>query len=164
MTRRDPTTYDTELILTRAVTITGTRSTGHRGPEEYAALFAGYLRPFADSAHFHIGGAKGIDSLTLLWIADNTAADITVVVPGTVDQQPAEARQAIARVRDRIREIVELRAPELGSPAYHARNRWMVDRSSMTIGFPKGEDPASGTWQTLNYTADQGKPRLIVPV
>ncbi|MEV5337509.1 hypothetical protein AB0K93_03360 [Streptomyces sp. NPDC052676] len=158
------TTYDTELILTRAVTITGTRSTGHRSLAEYATLFAGYLRPFADNAHFHIGGARGIDSLTLLWIADNTAADITVVVPGTVDQQPAEAQQAIARVRDRIKEIVELQAPELGPPAYHARNRWMVDRSSMTIGFPKGGDSASGTWQTLNYTADQGKPRLIVPV
>ncbi|MFD7457431.1 DNA-processing protein DprA [Streptomyces sp. NPDC059868] len=150
--------------MSRAVTITGTRSTGHQSLEEYAALFADYLRPFADGAHFYIGGAKGIDSLALLWAADNTTADITVVTPGTVDQQPAEARQAIARVRDRINEIVELKARELGSPAYHARNRWMVDHSSMTIGFPKGDEPASGTWQTLNYTADQGKPRLIVPV
>ncbi|GEC08540.1 hypothetical protein SSP24_61950 [Streptomyces spinoverrucosus] len=60
--------------------------------------------------------------------------------------------------------LLELGAAELETPAYHAPNRWMVDRSSMTIGFPRGDDPSSGTWQTLNYTADQGKPRLIVPV
>ncbi|MFE7277478.1 hypothetical protein [Streptomyces sp. NPDC057623] len=157
------TTYDTELIM-RAVAITGTRSTGHRSLDEYARLFADYLGPFAQDAHFYIGGAKGIDSLSLLWLAGNTAADITVVTPGTVDQQPAEARQAIARTRERIKEVVELSAPELKTPAYHARNRWIVDRSHMTIGFPHGDDPSSGTWQTLNYTADQGKPRLIVPV
>ncbi|WP_175408081.1 hypothetical protein [Streptomyces sp. TRM64462] len=158
------TTYDRESILIRAVTITGTRSTGHRSLDAYAALFADYLGAFAEGAHFYIGGAKGIDSLSLLWLAGNTHADLTVVVPGTVGEQPAEARQAITRVRGRVKEVVELGATELGSPAYHARNRWMVDRSSMTIGFPKGDEPASGTWQTLNYTAEQGKPRLIVPV
>ncbi|MER6531424.1 hypothetical protein [Streptomyces sp. NPDC001508] len=159
------TTYDTEMILIRTVTITGTRSTNHRVLAEYANLFATYLGPFSPDAHFYIGGAKGIDSLALLWLAGNTTADLTVVVPGTVEQQPAEARQAIVRVRDRIREIIELRAPELRSPAYHARNRWMVDHSSMTIGFPKSDAlPTSGTWQTLNYTRHQGKPHLIVPV
>ncbi|MFD0436988.1 LOG family protein [Streptomyces chartreusis] len=148
----------------RSVAITGTRKTGHRSLDEYATIFGEYLRPFADGAHFYIGGAKGIDSLSLLWLAGNTSADLTVVVPGTVDQQPAEARQAIARVRDRIKDVVELRAPELKSAAYHARNRWMVDRAAMTVGFPHHAEPHSGTWQTINYTAEQGKPRLIVPV
>ncbi|MEU6990432.1 hypothetical protein ABZ953_07180 [Streptomyces sp. NPDC046465] len=147
----------------RLVAITGTRSTGHRSLDEYARIFTEYLGPFADS-HFYIGGAKGIDSHSLVWLAGHTAARITIVVPGTIDQQPAEARQAIARTRDRINEIVELKAPELRSPAYHARNRWMVDRSGMTIGFPRHGEPQSGTWQTLNYTADRGKARLIVPV
>lgn len=156
------TPYDTELIM-RTVAITGTRATGHRQLTEYAGLFEQYLRPFADG-HFYIGGAKGIDSLTLMWLAGNTSAELTVVVPGTVDQQPAEARQAITRSRDRIKEIVELGAVELRSPAYHARNRWMVDRSGMTIGFPHNTERSSGTWQTLNYAAEQGKPRLIVPV
>ncbi|MEU0247029.1 hypothetical protein ABZ192_22410 [Streptomyces sp. NPDC006235] len=157
------TTYDTELIM-RTVAITGTRNTGHRSLDEYDTLFRDYLGPFSRNAHFYIGGAKGIDSLSLLWLAGNTGADLTVVVPGVLDQQPPEARQAIVRVRDRVKEIVELRAPELKTPAFHARNRWMVDRSGMTAGFPHHAEPASGTWQTLNYTADQGKPRLIVPV
>ncbi|MBC2903128.1 hypothetical protein [Streptomyces cupreus] len=158
------TTYDTEWILTRTVTITGTRSTGHKSLSQYADTFAAYLGPFAPGAHFYIGGAKGIDSLALLWLAGNTDADLTIVVPGTVDQQPAEARQAIARVRDHIKEIVELGADDLNSAAYHARNRWMVDRTTMTIGFPLAGQLRSGTWQTLNYTRDRGKPHLIVPV
>ncbi|WP_030680181.1 DNA-processing protein DprA [Streptomyces sp. NRRL B-1347] len=149
----------------RGVAVTGTRNTGHRSLAEYADLFRDYLGPFASpGAHFYIGGAKGVDSMSLIWLAGNTSAAITVVVPGRVDQQPAEARQAIARARDRIREIVELRASELKAPAYHARNRWMVDRASMTIGYPHHAEESSGTWQTLDYTRDQGKPRLIVPV
>ncbi|MDQ1024790.1 putative Rossmann fold nucleotide-binding protein DprA/Smf involved in DNA uptake [Streptomyces umbrinus] len=148
------------------VAITGTRSTGHRELAWYTELFAQFLGAFAgNQAHFHIGGAKGIDSLSLLWLAENSKARVTIVAPGTVAQQPAEARQAIQCCRERIAEIVELGAAELGTPAYHARNRWMVDRSDMVIGFPlDGPEGTSGTWQTLNYSAQQGKPRLIVPV
>ncbi len=147
----------------RTVAVTGTRNTGHRSPAEYADLFADYLGPFAD-AHFYIGGAKGIDSLALLWLAGNTQAAITIVVPGRVDQQPAEARQAITRSRDRIKGIIELKAVELRSLAYHERNRYMVDRASMVVGFPHRDEAESGTWQTLNYCAQLGRPRLIVPI
>ncbi|MGW5928098.1 hypothetical protein ACWF2L_17880 [Streptomyces anulatus] len=157
------TTYDTELIM-RAVAITGTRMTRHRPIKEYAGVFEQYLGPFATKARFYIGGAKGIDTLALLWIVEHTTASITIVVPGTLDQQPAEARQAVARTSDRITEVVELGATELRAPAYHARNRWMVDHSSMTIGFPHVSEPSTGTWQTITYTAEQEKPRLIVPV
>ncbi|MFG1949279.1 hypothetical protein [Nonomuraea sp. NPDC048826] len=149
-----------------AAAITGTRSTGHRELSWYADMFATYLAPFAvHDARFYIGGATGIDSLSLLWLAGNSEAQITVVVPCTVHDQPAEARQAIAQCRDRIAEIVELGAGQLKTPAYHARNRWMVDHASMVIGFPLEKGAAtSGTWQTLEYGASQGKPRLIVPV
>ncbi|MGW1950808.1 hypothetical protein ACWCRC_41930, partial [Streptomyces sp. NPDC001940] len=48
------------------LTITGTRSTDHHELTWYADLFARYLGAFADDeSHFYIGGAKGIDSLTL---------------------------------------------------------------------------------------------------
>ncbi|MFF2535485.1 hypothetical protein [Streptomyces cyaneofuscatus] len=148
----------------RAVAITGTRKTGHKSLTEYANLFEQYLGPFAPAAHFYIGGAVGIDSLALLWLADQTPASITIVAPGTMSQQPAEAQEAVARTKGRITEIVELAAAELRSSAYHARNRWMVDRASMTIGFPHTTEPSTGTWQTINYTTEKGKPRLIVPV
>ncbi|MFE3736805.1 hypothetical protein [Streptomyces sp. NPDC059134] len=160
---RDMTTYDTKSIM--RVAITGTRSTGHRSLTEYAGIFARYLSPFAPAtSHFFIGGAKGIDSLSLVWLAGNTRAALTVVVPGILDQQPAEARQAVMRTRNRITDIVELGAAEVRTSAYFARNQWMVDHADMTIGFPLEGAPPSGTWQTLDYTADQGKPRLIVPV
>ncbi|MCT6775357.1 hypothetical protein LXH09_01710 [Streptomyces sp. CS7] len=148
----------------RTVTITGTRRTGHKTTAEYADLFELYLGPFAQGAHFYIGGAAGIDSLALLWLADRTAAAITIVAPSTMGRQPVEAQEAVARSRGRIKEVVELGAAELSAPAYHARNRWMVDRTSMTIGFPHATEPSTGTWQTIEYTAEQRKPRLIVPV
>ncbi|MEV6836753.1 hypothetical protein AB0N17_19975 [Streptomyces sp. NPDC051133] len=149
-----------------AAAITGTRETGHRELTWFGDLFGTYLAPWArDDAHFFIGGAKGIDSLTLLWLAGHSKSRITVVVPGTVAQQPAEARQAIERCRDRLAEVVELGAAELRTPAYHARNRYMVDRAQMVLGFPReGPEGTSGTWQTINYAASRGKPRLIVPV
>ncbi|MFF3190573.1 hypothetical protein [Streptomyces misionensis] len=149
-----------------AVAITGTRQTGHRELGWYVDLFGRYLAPWATpDTRWYVGGARGIDSLSLLWLAGNSRSRITVVVPGTVAQQPAEARQAIERCRDRIEEIVELGATELRAPAFHARNRWMVDRAQMVIGFPlAGPEGASGTWQSINYAASQGKSRLIVPV
>lgn len=75
------------------------------------------------------------------------------------------ARPSHARTRRGLGEIVELR--QVGHPsaeAYHYRNRWMVDRGQLVIAFPRGEDQTSGTWYTVNYAAEQGKPRLIVPV
>jgi len=151
----------------RTVTITGTRTTGEVSDAELAELFDAYLRPFAtDEVRFYIGGAAGIDTATLGWLAEHTSARLTVVVPCTVADQPTTAAEAIARWKHqgRLDEVVELRAPELGTAAYHARNRWMVDRSEFVIGFPRGTDPASGTWYTLTYAADQGKPRLVVPL
>ncbi|WP_411091376.1 hypothetical protein [Streptomyces sp. 049-1] len=149
-----------------AAAITGTRQTGHRELGWFGDLFARYLGPWATpDTRFYIGGARGIDSLSLLWLAGNSTSRLTIVVPGTFAQQPAEARQAIERCRDRIEDLVELGAAELRTPAYHARNRYMVDRADMVCGFPLGDaDGTSGTWQTINYGAGQGKPRLIVPV
>jgi hypothetical protein len=130
-------------------------------------LFGNYLRPFADSdAHFYLGGAAGIDTVALGWLAEHTQASLTVVVPCTVADQPAAASDAIRRwkLKGRLAAVVELRADKLGTSAYHARNRWMVDRSGFVIGFPRGTEPTSGTWYTVNYAAEQGKPRLVVPV
>ncbi|MER5549831.1 hypothetical protein ABT072_47435 [Streptomyces sp. NPDC002589] len=97
-------------------------------------------------AQFYIGGLVDIDSLSLLCLAGNSQARITVAAPGTVAQQPAEARQAIERCRDRIAEIIELGDGELCTPAYHVRNRYMADRTQMVIGFPlEGPGGTSGT-------------------
>jgi predicted Rossmann fold nucleotide-binding protein DprA/Smf involved in DNA uptake len=151
-----------------AITITGTRATRHREPAEYHAMFAEYLAPFADDrTRFFVGGASGIDSLALQWLTDETASKITVAVPGAVSGQPVNARRAIATACQRggRTEVVELRHERHPSAeAYHFRSRWMVDRSEFVIAFPHGDDRTRGTWYTADYAAEQGKPRLIVPV
>lgn len=155
-----------EAGMPRAVTITGTRSTGHRPLTDYRMMFEEYVAPFARAGvRFYLGGAKGIDSLALLWLANESQAALTVVVPAKVADQPADARNAIATTRDagRLDEVVELEG-ELRTPGYHARNRWMVDRSGLVIGFPREDASQSGTVYTLDYGASQGKPRLVVPV
>jgi hypothetical protein len=148
------------------ITITGTRATeGHDGPY-YGRLFDLYLAPFVKAGHgFLVGGAIGVDTLALTWLASHRAP-VTVVVPGTVAEQPDAAQDAVRQAqREGLVGVVELRHP--GFPqaeAYHARNRWMVYRSQFTIGFPRTGEDGSGTWYTLDYAAGKGLPRLIVPV
>ncbi len=153
--------------VARSVTITGTRSISHIPAVSLAGAFGEYLQPFAvPDAHFYLGGAAGIDTAALEWMAEHTPVVLTVVVPCTVADQPASAGEAIMRWSrcGRLAEIVELGAPELGTPAYHARNRWMVDRSGLVIGFPRGSELTSGTWYTMNYAAEQSTPHLVVPI
>lgn len=156
-----------QASMARSVTISGTRSIGDVAVVSLAEAFNAYLQPFATpDTHFHLGGATGIDTAALDWLAEHTQAVLTVAVPCTVTDQPVGASEAIMRWRrrGRLAKIVELEAPKLSTPAYHARNRWMVDRSDFVIGFPRGTEPTSGTWYTVNYAAEQGKPRLVVPV
>ena len=153
--------------MARSVTITGTRSIDVEAAPRLTGLFDDYLRPFADpDVRFYLGGAAGVDTAALDWLAERTQAILTVVVPCTVADQPAPAADAIARwnLQGRLAEVIELGAGKLSTSAYHARNRWMVDRSGFVIGFPRGTDPTSGTWYTVNYAAAQSKPRLLIPV
>lgn len=149
------------------ITITGTRAVEHQDPAHLVELFATYLGPFAQAGRrFFLGGARGIDTLALTWLAQHTDSQLTVVVPRRLSDQPEAAQTATAAAQrvGRVEEVVELAAVELSADAYHARNRWMVDRSDFVIGFPHGDDQRSGTWYTLRYAAGQDKPRLIVPV
>lgn len=153
--------------MVRQVTVTGIRSIPAESEAGLPTMFSGYLQPFAGpDTHFYIGGALGVDSLALDWLADHSPASLTVVVPCTVTDQPAAAAASIRRWQHagRLAQIVELEADRLDTAAYHARNRWMVDRSGFVIGFPLADQPGGGTWYTLNYAAEQRKPRLVVPV
>lgn len=154
--------------MERSVAITGTRSIGDAPVDELAEAFQAYLRPFADAgARFHVGGASGVDTAALQWLAKNSEAALTVVVPCRLVDQPIGSAEVIDRLRgeERLADVVELGATLLGKAAYHARNRWMVDHSGLVIGFPRGDESAGGgTWYTLNYAAEQGKARLVVPL
>ncbi len=148
------------------ITITGTRDIDDAGAEHYQELFDRFLAPFATGGNqFFVGGAVGIDTHALGWLTVHRLP-VTVVVPATVDDQPDPAAGLIRKVqRDALGAVVELAHPAFPeAEAYHARNRWMVDRSQFTIGFPRQGQESSGTWYTLDYTAAKGLPRLIVPV
>jgi hypothetical protein len=151
-----------------SVTISGTRATSHHPDNWFTALFARYVEPFIGSnAHVYVGGAPGIDTLALRWLTVRACAQITVVVPARLADQPREARDAVASaLRDeRVTNLVELRHPRFPAvEAYHARNRWMVDRSELLIAFPLADSGASGTGQTIEYAASKRLPRLVVPV
>jgi hypothetical protein len=152
----------------RSVAITGTRSIGDAPVDELAEAFEAYLRPFSGAgAHFYVGGASGVDTAALQWLATHSDAPLTVVVPCRIVDQPAASVAIIDRLRgeERLSDVVELGATLLGKAAYHARNRWMVDHAGLVIGFPRGDESAGGgTWYTLNYAAEQGKARLVVPL
>lgn len=154
--------------MERHVAITGTRSIGDAPDGQLTAAFEAYLRPFADSgAHFYVGGASGVDTAALQWLAKNTEAAVTVVVPCRIVDQPPASADVILPLRDegRLAQVVEMGATLPGKAAYHARDRWMVDHTGIVIGFPRGDESAGGgTWHTLNYAAEQGKVRLIVPL
>lgn len=154
--------------MERSVAITGTRSISDAPVGELAELFQAYLGPFSDStAHFYVGGASGVDTAALRWLAQNSEAALTVVVPCRIVDQPVGSAEVIDGLRgeERLADVVEMGATMLGKAAYHARNRWMVDQSGLVIGFPRGDESVGGgTWYTLNYAAEQGKARLVVPL
>ncbi len=117
------------------IAVTGTRSTGHLDLADLRALFGEYLGPLVGQ-QVYVGGAVGVDTLAMSWLAEHTAARLVVVVPATLADQPTEARAAVAEVRaaGRLGELVELRHPQWQrhrTPGYQARNRWMVDRAEM---------------------------------
>jgi predicted Rossmann fold nucleotide-binding protein DprA/Smf involved in DNA uptake len=146
------------------ITITGTRDVPEAAGD-CQALFE-WMRPYAAAGHgFFVGGAVGIDTLALGWLVSRRAP-VTVVVPATVEDQPAAACGRIRQAeRAGLAEVVELHHP--GFPeaeAFHARNRYMVDRSQFVVGYPLSGRDGGGTWDTLEYAASKGLPRLIVPV
>lgn len=156
--------------MLNSIAISGTRSTSHRADEEYFRVFADLVAPYAqrgEAVRFYLGGAPGIDTLGLRWLAEETRATLTVVVPATVVAQPEPARDAVraAVAAGRVDLVVELEHPDFPSTAaYHVRNRYMVDNSEMLIAFPLATGAAGGTLHTMEYAATKGLPRLIVPV
>lgn len=159
------------------IAITGTRSANSYDASKW--IFEKAVRPFIVSptvlrplpsdtyiARFWLGGASGIDTHMLHWLADHTIAKIKVVVPNTVADQPADARAEIERCaeRGRVEEIIELKAGR-APHCNHVRNRYLVDHAEFVIGFPlrtaAPDNRFGGTWSTLAYADDQDKPHMV---
>lgn len=153
------------------IAITGTRQVESR-EEILDELLERVLTPFAHALSpdrgWLLGGAAGVDTLALRFLAGFDSGRLTVAVPVRTTDQPADAQAVITRARaaGRVDRIVELGHPEgIGQPAFTARNFWLVEHSDLVIGFPlAATDDGSGTWETLNYAAELGKPYLVAPL
>lgn len=153
--------------MIRSIAITGTRKTSGISIWDMYRLVDDVLAPFnAEEMHWFVGGANGMDTYALRWFIKHAVGRVTIVVPWTLDQQPAEAKRYIRAAMGTERfDLVELQHPRFPAPeAYHARNHDMVDRSELVIGFPELHASSGGTVATLEYAERQGKPRLIRPV
>lgn len=113
----------------------------------------------AGARRWVFGGAIGVDTVALL-AAWGPSQHCTVIVPGTVAQQPAAARKVIETRAD---DVVEMRAANLSSSApYMLRNTAMVHASSRVLAFTDGGP--SGTRNAMEYARFQARTVRVVGV
>ena len=124
--------------------------TGHRDYPDRAALYRGLDQ--IQARQYYFGGARGVDSDALEYIARTQPGSVrTVVVPNRLSDQPASAR---AIINQHATEVIELR--NTGPDRYMIRNRYMVDHSSRTVAFYDYR-ARGGTYNTIEYARSQNK-------
>ena len=124
--------------------------TGHRDYPDRAALYRGLDRMSA--RHYYFGGARGVDSDALRYIARTQPHSVrTVVVPNRLINQPASARAQIKRYATNV---IELK--NKGPDRYMIRNRYMVNHSNRTDAFYDFRG-RGGTYNTIEYAREKGK-------
>jgi len=108
------------------------------------------------------GGASGVDTVALRAVrASHGIAWLKVIVPGTVAQQPAEARATIEACADKVVEL----GGDLAKPAsYHARNRAMVREALEVLAFMDGGKGGSGTRNCAERAREQGRALRVVGI
>ena len=106
------------------------------------------------------GGAIGVDTVALREARKAGLSWLEVIVPGTVAQQPPEARRAIEECAD---SVVEMRARNLrDSAAFMDRNKAMVHAASEVLAFTDGGP--SGTRNAMEYARFQARPVRVVGI
>ncbi len=131
--------------------------TGHREYPDRSALFRGLDRFRAREYIF--GGARGVDSDALQYIAGQQPRSIrTVVVPNRLTDQPISTQVITKRYASRV---IELK--NAGADRYMIRNRFMVDRSTRVSAFYDFRG-RGGTYNTIEYARNIGRPVTINPM
>lgn len=150
------------------VTISGTRSTHDRHEVSYYDAFRVSLLPLAmGDAKFLVGGAIGMDYRALGYLLElGKAHNVTIVVPATLERQPEQVKGRLYDAISQGARIVELHAPDFPSGrAYHARNRWMLNRSAFGLFYPQLDQPhKGGTWELMEVAIEKDMPRTVIPV
>ncbi len=83
------------------------------------------------------GGARGVDTIALVAAGQKAVLGVTltVIVPGTVVQQPAAAQKAI---RQYAHQIEEMRLPLSDKSSYQRRNIAMIAKADGVLAFWHG--------------------------
>lgn len=147
--------------------ITGTRDVKTQDFNKFFQMCDIYAHPlFEDIDEVLIGGALGVDLLFTRWVHRTfPQVKVTWAVPDTIKVQPTLVTDYYDKNKSKIK-IFEIKHPAFpASEAYKARNKYLVDSSEMTIGFPKNcATKATGTWQTINYSLFREHPTYIIPL
>ena len=131
--------------------------TGNRDYADPAALFRGLDR--IGARQYFLGGARGIDTEALKYIAQTQKESIiTVVVPNTIGEQPLDAQAAIKQFATNIIEM-----KNTGPDRFQLRNELMVDMADKTLGFYDFRG-YGGTHNTIEYARSQGKLLEVHPL
>lgn len=108
------------------------------------------------------GGAIGVDTVALRAAREAGLSWLTVIVPGRVDQQPAEAQAAIRDCADVVVGMRgDLNTRGAGS-AYRARNAAMVAEATEVLAFTDGGP--SGTRHCMETAREQARPVRVVGI
>lgn len=119
---------------------------------------------------FISGGALGVDQWATEAVLhardkENLPVRLVIVVPFTGYDRKwrPETRRHYKVLRDLADEVVILeqatdtgREYSLAAAALHARDRWMVDHSSLCIAVHMKERQHGGTWYTIDYARRSG--------
>lgn len=136
--------------------------TGHRHiTAEDAATVARVVREYP-AGSWVFGGAIGVDTVALRAAREAGLSWLTVIVPGRVDQQPAEAQAAIRDCADVVVGMRgDLNTRGAGS-AYRARNAAMVAEATEVLAFTDGGP--SGTRHCMETAREQARPVRVVGI
>ena len=139
------------------ITITGSRKLSKKHIwkkfDEYLNLWTKCGRKWL------VGGACGVDHWAIEWLLEKNE-DCTAVVPFTILSQP-KVVQPILKEMKKNGKVIELKLPN-NKGAYLIRNKFMVDRSNVVIGFWNGR--TGGSSKTLIYGIEKGREVHAYPI
>jgi len=139
--------------------------TGHRHITEADARTVAAACEESTAQAWVFGGAMGVDTVALRAVrASHGLAWLQVIVPGTVAQQPPDARAAIEAYAD---EVVEMRgdlATKGPESAYARRNAAMVREASEVLAFLDARREGSGSRACAEYARGQGRAVRVVAI
>ena len=111
----------------------------------------------ADGAAFVVGGARGCDTSAMAVLREFALeVRLTVVLPGTRAQMPAEPRAILDSFSQSVR-VVELGLPLSRPDSYLKRNQYMLDMCTQVLAFSDDRE-TGGTWWTINRARARGSP------